>query len=102
MVIRLSKKRLKIMAKLPRPLRDRILAEKIPNEAKTPSGIILPVNVHLDNRAKVVAVGPLVKYVKIGDTVQYFQSSGIPYFQDNKSYIFLKTSDERTDVEFVI
>ena len=90
------------MSKLPKPIRDRILVETIENVSKTPSGIILPVNIHRGNRAIVVAKGPLVKYVNVGDIVQYFDGAGVPYFQDNKNYKFLKTSAERTDVEFVI
>ena len=103
MVVGPNTKRLAIMeTKFPRPLKDRILAEKLPNEAKTPAGIILPKDIHKDNRAKVVAIGPEVTDIKIGDVVQYYRQTGVPYFQDNKNYLFLKTSKEHTEVEFVI
>lgn len=54
------------------PLSDRIVLEQLDNEAKTASGIILPDGAQeKPSEGKVLAVGPEVKEVKVGDRVLY-------------------------------
>ena len=53
-------------------LGNRILAEVIPTENKTESGIIIPERINLKkNRAEIVLVGPDVKYYQTGQVVFY-------------------------------
>jgi len=51
-----------------RPLQDKIIVERIINENKTPSGIILR-NSDEPDRAKVISVGPDVDEVNVDDVV---------------------------------
>ena len=51
-----------------RPLQDKIIVERIVTEKQTASGIILKSSDEPD-RAKVVAIGPDVTEVKVGDVV---------------------------------
>jgi co-chaperonin GroES (HSP10) len=51
-----------------RPLQDKIIVERIVTEKQTASGIILKSSDEPD-RAKVVAIGPDVTEVEVGDVV---------------------------------
>jgi len=54
------------------PLADRIVLEQLDSEEKTASGIILPDSAQeKPSEGKVLAVGPDVKEVKVGDRVLY-------------------------------
>jgi len=51
---------------------NRILAEIIPSDKKTDSGIILSEKIDLKkNRAEIVLVGPKVKHYQIGQVIEY-------------------------------
>jgi len=51
---------------------NRILAEIIPSDKKTESGIILSEKIDLKkNRAEIVLVGPKVKHYQIGQVIEY-------------------------------
>lgn len=50
-----------------KPLRDNIIIKKIANERKTESGLILQSNAGEPDKAEVVAIGPKVDEVSIGD-----------------------------------
>lgn len=52
-----------------KPLHDKVLIERIENVKQTASGIILK-NSEEPDRAKVLAIGPQVTEVQVGDIVQ--------------------------------
>lgn len=52
-----------------KPLHDKVLIERIENVKQTSSGIILK-NSEEPDRAKVLAIGPDVTEVQVGDVVQ--------------------------------
>lgn len=52
-----------------KPLHDKVLIERIENVKQTASGIILK-NSEEPDRAKVLAIGPDVTEVQVGDVVQ--------------------------------
>lgn len=90
------------MAKL-KPLGDKILIEKSPEETRTKSGIVLPDNAkEKPQTGKVIAVGTgkvlengtkVAPEVKAGDVVYYSKYSGSEVKLDDKEYIILSESD---------
>lgn len=81
-----------------KPLNDYIVAEEIPEDEKTPSGLVIKTKQEKPKRAKVVAAGPgktldngLVRgmTVKVGDTVMVGRQAGTPIKIDEKEYIVL-------------
>lgn len=74
-----------------KPLADRVVAEPIEAEAKTSSGLYLPGNAQEKPKvAKVVAVGPDVKSIKVGDDILYEDYSNTDVKVDGKKYIIVK------------
>ncbi len=85
------------------PLHDRVLLERIEEESKTASGIIIPDTAkEKPGRAKVIAIGngsrtedgriiPLD--VKKGDEVLFAKWSGTEIKLDGKEYLIVKESD---------
>lgn len=81
------------------PIRDRILIQKIEDELKTKTGLILSDDTkERPTKGKVLAVGdgklnddgkllPLV--IKVGDTVLYPKYAGHPIKVDNTEYLIL-------------
>ena len=51
-----------------RPLHNKVIVERIPGETTTESGIVLQRSHEVD-RAKIIAVGPDVKEVSVGEIV---------------------------------
>ena len=51
------------------PTRDNIIVNRIQNERKTESGLILQSNNGQPDKAQVVSVGPKVDEVQVGDTI---------------------------------
>jgi co-chaperonin GroES (HSP10) len=51
-----------------RPLHNKVIVERIPGETTTSSGIVLQRSDEVD-KAKVIAIGPDVEEVSVGDTV---------------------------------
>ena len=49
------------------PLRDNIIVKRVAHERKTESGLILQSNAGEPDRAEVVAIGPKVDEVSVGD-----------------------------------
>jgi co-chaperonin GroES (HSP10) len=73
-----------------KPIRNKVFAEILPPPQRE-SGIILRNNETLDKyRAKVIAVGPDVKYVKQGDVVRYNENEAVPYEENGKKFVFLR------------
>lgn len=74
-----------------KPLADRVVAEPVEAEAKTASGLYLPGNAQEKPKmAKVVAVGPAVKDIKVGDSILYEDYSNTDVKIDGKKYIIVK------------
>lgn len=51
-----------------RPLHNKVIVERIPGETTTSSGIVLQRSDEVD-KAKVIAIGPDVEEVSVGDVV---------------------------------
>lgn len=51
-----------------KPLHNKVIVERIPGETVTSSGIVLQ-NSHEVDRAKIIAIGPDVKEVSVGEVV---------------------------------
>jgi chaperonin GroES len=74
-----------------KPLADRVVAEPVEAESKTASGLYLPGGAQEKPKvAKVVAVGPDVKNIKVGDRILYEDYSNTDVKVDGKSYIIVK------------
>jgi len=70
---------------------NRILAEVIPAEEKTESGIIIPEKINLKkNRAEIVLVGPEVKHYKVGQIIIYNPQNAIFDVVRGTDCVFLK------------
>jgi len=78
-----------------KPLADRIIAEHEAPESKTASGLYLPDAAKEKSIvAKVLAVGPEVKYLKVGDRIVYKQyaDSLVELKFGGKEYISVRES----------
>jgi chaperonin GroES len=82
------------MSKLPRPLRDYVLARPVEAEKKTASGIIIPDSATEKSEDAVVkAVGKDVKEVKVNDVISYKAYSTIEKKVGNDKYILVREED---------
>jgi chaperonin GroES len=78
-----------------KPLADRIIAEHEVPESKTASGLYLPDTAKEKSVvAKVLAVGPEVKYLKVGDRIVYkeYADSLAELKIDGKDYLSVRES----------
>ncbi|HEU4830727.1 MAG TPA: co-chaperone GroES [Candidatus Saccharimonadales bacterium] len=77
-----------------KPLADRIVAVREEAQTKTASGIYLPDNAkEKPVIAKVVAVGPDVKHVKLGDKIVYKEYSTTELKINDIEYLIVKEDD---------
>jgi chaperonin GroES len=77
-----------------KPLADRIVAVKEETPNKTASGILLPESAKEKSViAKVVAVGPDVKSLKVGDRIVYKEYSTTNLKIDKEEYLIVKEED---------
>ncbi|MBL0422758.1 co-chaperone GroES [Ramlibacter sp. AW1] len=86
-----------------RPLHDRVIVERLENETKTASGIVIPDNAaEKPDQGKVLAVGPGRKNdkgdlvpmgVKVGDLVLFGKYSGQTVKVDGKELLVMKEDD---------
>jgi len=82
-----------------KPLGLRVLVERVEEESKTASGIIIPDNAkEKPLTAKVIAVSKEVEEdeynsIKEGDTVVFAKYSGSEITLDGKEYLVLNTDD---------
>ncbi len=84
--------------KLPKPTKDKIFAERLPEE-KSPAGIIMA-SANLNKyRCKVLAIGPKVEVVKVGDVLRYDHQTAVDYPWEGKPTIFL---EEEKNVLFIM
>ena len=76
------------------PLGDRVLVERVEEETKTASGIIIPDNAkEKPSKGKVVAVSNEVKKIKIDDTVVFTKYSGNELKLNGKEYLVMNIDD---------
>lgn len=77
-----------------KPLMDRILAVREEVQTKTASGLFLPENSKEKSViAKVLAVGPDVKNVKVDDRVVYKEYTTTDLRVDSVEYLIVKEED---------
>lgn len=86
-----------------RPLHDRVIVERLENETKTASGIVIPDNAaEKPDQGKVLAVGPgkrndkgdfIAPNVKVGDLVLFGKYSGQTVKVDGKELLVMKEED---------
>ena len=77
-----------------KPLADRVVAVRDAVQTQTASGIYLPDNAkEKPVLAKVVAVGPEVKNIKIGAKIVYKEYSTTELKIDGTEYIIVKEED---------
>jgi chaperonin GroES len=77
-----------------KPLADRVVAVREEVAAKTASGLYLPDNAkEKPVVAKVTAVGPEVKTLKVGDKIVYKEYSTTELKVDGTEYLIVKEED---------
>ncbi len=86
-----------------RPLHDRVIVERLENETKTASGIVIPDNAaEKPDQGKVLAGGPgrkndkgelVAMGVKVGDLVLFGKYSGQTVKVDGKELLVMKEDD---------
>ena len=76
------------------PLADRVVAVREEAKTQTASGLYLPdSSKEKPVVAEVVAVGPTVKNLKVGDKIIYKEYSTTELKIDSKEYLILKEED---------
>lgn len=83
-----------------KPIRGTIFVQKIKEEHKTESGIILPEKTKKANLYKVLAIGNNVKHIKVGDTVKKYNGSIRPIIDFEGTDV--EVLRENGDIEFII
>lgn len=77
-----------------KPLADRVVAVREEASTKTASGIYLPDTAkEKPVVANIVAIGPDVKQVKIGDKIVYKEYATTDLKIDNQEYLIIKQED---------
>lgn len=77
-----------------KPLADRVVAVKEQSASRTTSGLYLPENAkEKPVMAKVVAVGPEVKTLKIGDKIVYKDYATTELKVNDIDYLIVKEED---------
>ena len=77
-----------------KPLKERVLVERKPQEEKTAGGIYIPDTAKEKmQEGTIVAVGPEVKDLKAGDKVLFENYSGTEIERDGKEYLILNLKD---------
>lgn len=78
------------------PLGDRVLVKVQEPETKTASGIIIPDNASKEKptQAEVMAIGPEVEHVAVGDSVIYAKyARTAPVTIDDVEYLVMEVSE---------
>jgi chaperonin GroES len=76
------------------PLDDRIVAQQLEAQTKTASGLYLPDSAKEKPKiAQVVAVGPNVKTVKVGDQIICKEYTETKLKMDREEYLIVKEED---------
>lgn len=72
------------------PLGEKILVEPTPAETKTASGLIIPdVGQDTPQTGKVLAIGPDVKVLGVGDVVMFGKFAGLTVKVDGKERLIM-------------
>lgn len=71
----------------PQPIKNKILGQII-EQKPTNGGLILLDEDLNKHEVKVLAIGPLVNHVKVGDTVRFDPYSAVDYEYDGKKCVF--------------
>ncbi len=74
-------------------IRNKVLIEVIESEEKTASGLFIPLNKRNDNEGTVIAFGPDVDFLTIGDKIRHYRGFGTPYTHEGKKCLFLKADE---------
>lgn len=74
-------------------LKDRVLAEKIPDGNNSSSGIYLGRDLLQENRAKVLLKSDKVRFLEVGDIVKYYPGTGAEVNYQGKDCIILEESN---------
>lgn len=72
---------------------NNVLIERIVPEEKTASGLFIPKSNQNHNRGIVIAFGPKVDFLSVGDTIQHYKGFGTPYTHEGKNCLFLKADE---------
>lgn len=83
-----------------KPLKRKVLVKPIIKET-TDSGLILPEKSKKQSMGTVIAIGDQVEHCKVGDTVSFYEHSGIPYSIDNVEHLFLEEGKEKYKGEII-
>lgn len=82
------------------PINDRVLIKQLAAEEVTKGGIVIPeLAAEKPAKGKVVAVGPLVEVVKVGDLVIYPAFTGSNVTLDDNSEVLLIKEEELLAIE---
>lgn len=76
-----------------RLLQDRILVKPIKKETEN-NGIILPESTQDKNIGEVLIVSDKCKAITVGDTVKFYQHSGIPVRHQETDCLIMKESSD--------
>lgn len=77
-----------------RPLADRVVLKQVEAIEKTASGILLPDSAkERPLKGEVIAVGPAVKDIKVGDIVLYGKYAHQPFKDTGIEYIVINEPD---------
>ena len=86
-----------------RPLQDRVVVVRVPEEEKTKGGIIIPDTAkEKPMQGEVVAIGPgkmddtgkrIKMEVKVGDRIMYGKYSGTEFKVDKVEYLIMNEND---------
>lgn len=91
------------MSNTPRPLKDQVLVKQDPQDLKTPSGLHIPELRYDDPKAwsafgTVLAIGPNVTDVKVGDRVTFKRRGGTALDPNARAGLGSKPSDPFVDL----
>ncbi len=85
---------MKTVAQQIEPLFDRVLVQRLAPESISEGGIKIPETAqHHTGRAKVVALGPGCKALKIDDEVMLSQYSGVDFEFDKVEYLIVREEE---------
>jgi chaperonin GroES len=77
-----------------RPLGDRVLVARDKAESKTPGGIVIPENAQeKTQRGEVLAFGPKVEDLRVGDAVLFGKYAGTDVQGDGQELVLLRADD---------
>lgn len=78
-----------------KPLKDKLYCQVIP-EPEFENGIIVGESSLKKHKAKVLAIGPKVEHIKVGDIIKYNPNAvyGNEWEEDGKTYVFVREEQD--------